>query len=237
MPEDHPDEPLLERFMRSEAGAEERRRIVRHLLAGCPRCVETTRYLWRLSEAYLAEPLSPTGTPPGDDSAFRRSGSRRLASALHRQALLLTEAGCGEEALGALRQARRLYEVDGDGPNLARLRRLEGRIEEALGSWQAAESAFHEARQRFLAEGLGAEAAAALLDLALLYQRQGRAAAIHALAEDLLPILQARGIRQGAAAALLFFRDLVETGHATAEVLFAVSRYLSGPVRALRARL
>ncbi len=122
------------------------------------------------------------------------------------------------------------------GPNLARLRRLEGRIEEALGSWQAAEAAFHDARQRFLAEGLGGEAAAALLDLALLYQRQGRSAAIHALAEDLLPILRARGIRQGAAAALLFFRDLVETGHVTAEVLCAVARYLSGGSQERRVR-
>ncbi len=221
--------------MRNDASAEERRRVVRHLLTGCPRCVEVTRHLWSLGEACAENPLAP-GTPANDGSAARRNSSRRIAAALHRQALLLLEAGCGEEALGALGQARRLYEIDGDGPNLARLRRLEGRIEETLGSWQAAEAAFHEARQRFLSEGLGAEAAATLLDLALFYQRQGRAAAIHRLAEDLLPpVLRARGIRQGAAAALLFFRDLVATGHVTAEVLFAVSRYLGGPAQGLRA--
>lgn len=51
MTEDHPDPLLLERFMRNEAGGEERRRIVRHLLAGCERCVAVTRRLWSLGDA------------------------------------------------------------------------------------------------------------------------------------------------------------------------------------------
>jgi hypothetical protein len=50
MPENHPDPRLLERFMRNEAAGEERRWIVRHLLAGCARCGAITRRLWELGE-------------------------------------------------------------------------------------------------------------------------------------------------------------------------------------------
>lgn len=92
-----------------------------------------------------------------------------------------------------------------------------------------AEAALLEARRGFLLAGLGTEAAAVQLDLALLYQREGRAHEVRRLAGELFPILRAGGLRQGAAVALLFFRDLVETGRATPEGLFAVAGYLRGP--------
>jgi hypothetical protein len=60
MTEDHPDPLLLERFMRNETGAEESRRVVRHLLAGCERCVAVTRRLWSLGDV---------AGPPGEDRA------------------------------------------------------------------------------------------------------------------------------------------------------------------------
>lgn len=53
MTEKHPPMELLERFVRGAAGAEENRDIVRHLLAGCPRCLAVTRGLWRLGEALV----------------------------------------------------------------------------------------------------------------------------------------------------------------------------------------
>ena len=59
MTEDHPDPLLLERFMRNETGAEESRRIVRHLLAGCERCAAVTRRLWSLGDV----------ESPGEDRA------------------------------------------------------------------------------------------------------------------------------------------------------------------------
>jgi tetratricopeptide (TPR) repeat protein len=160
-----------------------------------------------------------------------------VAFALHRLALFLADAGCGPQALATLRQARSLYERQNDGPNLVRLRHLEGKIEEGLGSLQAAEAAFLEAGQGFLAEGLGSEASAVLLDLALLYCRAGRRDAILRLAEDLLPILQAGDMQPGAATALLFFRDVVESGYVTPEVLFAVAGYLRSSPRVRRPAL
>ncbi|HKI03950.1 MAG TPA: hypothetical protein VKK31_18360 [Thermoanaerobaculia bacterium] len=46
----HPQEDQLGRFMRSELPGPEAPPIVRHLLAGCPRCREVTRRLWKLGE-------------------------------------------------------------------------------------------------------------------------------------------------------------------------------------------
>ena len=57
----HPDPQILERFMRNEAGAQERRAVVLHLLTGCAQCVAVTRRLWILAE-----------TPPDLGSRRRR---------------------------------------------------------------------------------------------------------------------------------------------------------------------
>jgi hypothetical protein len=44
----HPDPELLESLMRGELPAAETRWVVRHLLAGCARCSEVTRFYWSL---------------------------------------------------------------------------------------------------------------------------------------------------------------------------------------------
>jgi hypothetical protein len=239
-PKEHPDPHLLERFMRNETGGEELLQVVRHLLAGCARCGTVTRRLWDLGEARLPSPqeLEGEGLEWAElAEAPRTDGERQpalVAAALHRHASLLFEDGEGEEALPALRQARRLYDLLGDLPNLLRLRHLEGKIDQALGASRKAETAFLDARRGYIAEGMGGEAAAVLLDLAILYTREGRGAEIRPFAEDLLPILRTRDLRQGVAAALLFFRRLVETGHADLPVLTEVARYVNDPPRERR---
>jgi hypothetical protein len=244
-PKEHPDPRLLERFMRNETAGDERRWIVRHLLAGCTRCGAVTRRIWSLAEERPPEAEETHPQDPGERWPEREGlpwqdterETALVADALHRHArLLVEEGGLGEEALPALRQARSLYDRLGDLPNLLRLRHLEGKIDAAQGDPREAESAFLEARSGYLAEGMGGESAAVLLDLAMLYTREGRALEIRPLAEDLLPILRARDLRQGVAAALLFFRRLVETGHANLEVLTEVSRYVNDPPREKRER-
>lgn len=165
MPENHPDPQLLERFMRNEAAGEERRWIVRHLLAGCARCGAITRRLWELGEP---------------------------------------------------------------GPGVAAVERKEGRGGDASGSPAEAEAALLDAYWRFLGEGLGAQAAAALLDLGVLYAREGRVSEILPLTENMLPIFQARDLRKGVAAALVCFRSLVESGRAPVGLLAEMARYV-GP--------
>jgi tetratricopeptide (TPR) repeat protein len=157
-----------------------------------------------------------------------------VAFALHRLALLLAEGERWELALLALQRARLLYRRLEDEPNLVRLRHLEGKIGEAAGAPREAEAAFLEARNGFVGAGLGVEAAGALLDLAMLYTREGRAPEIRPYAEDLLPIFRAPDLRQGVAAALLFFRQLVETEHADLAALSAVAHYVNGPPRESR---
>jgi tetratricopeptide (TPR) repeat protein len=345
---DHPDPLLLERFMRNETDARERRAIIRHLLAGCPRCSVITSRLWGFGEerpvpaddaavldpspygqvfedlarrlgdlqgsevalaagralADEADPLACAGTLEMqarllarqdrlDDlekaetllgralALYRALGERHLegrvlvlaaavrsrsggdgaaaetirrlqqglvrldvdrepalaAAACHRLALLLAETGRGRDALTPLRRARALYERLEDGPNLARLRHLEGRVVQELDSPAEAEAAFQEGMRELLRAGLGAEAARALLDLALLYTRQGRAGDVQRLAEDFYPICRLRGVGLEVVTSLLFFRRLVETGHATPEVLFQVARFLADPPRAQRPAL
>jgi hypothetical protein len=60
---DHPDPRLLERFLRGEASALERRSIVRHMLRGCLQCLEVTRPLWRFGDL----PLIPPGHGAPDE--------------------------------------------------------------------------------------------------------------------------------------------------------------------------
>ena len=65
MTEDHPEPLLLERFMRNETGSEESRRVVRHLLAGCERCVAVTRRLWNLGDGRPEEDRAAASGPGG----------------------------------------------------------------------------------------------------------------------------------------------------------------------------
>ncbi len=63
----HVERELLDRFLRGEATREEVRQVVRHLLSGCPRCLES---------ALRAGPYSGAsgGREPGDyDEAFQRA--------------------------------------------------------------------------------------------------------------------------------------------------------------------
>lgn len=166
-----------------------------------------------------------------------------VAFGLHRLALLFADAadtGQSEDALKTLRRARAIYQEQGDGPNLVRLRHLEGRIADARnarGDAETAEAAFLEAREGYVAEGLGGEAAEVLFDLAIFYTRRGRSPEIRGLVENLLPILQTRDIRQGVGMALLYIRHLVETGHATLDVLCEVGRYVASLPRDKRPAL
>ena len=135
-----------------------------------------------------------------EEGLDRLDGEREpafMAFALHRLALLLAEGKRREQALLALQRARLLYRRLEDEPNLVRLRHLEGRIGEAAGAPREAEAAFLDARKGFVGAGLGMEAAGALLDLAMLYTREGRAPEIRPYAEDLLPIFRAPDLRQG----------------------------------------
>lgn len=82
MPETHPSRELLDRFLRGELRPPHSRRLVRHLIAGCARCLAETRRLWVAvgpRPAAAAETLHPASY----EQAFRRtleSGPEREAA-------------------------------------------------------------------------------------------------------------------------------------------------------------
>lgn len=74
----HPKPGMLERFMREELGRAEVAGLVRHLLTGCPQCVEVTRRLWNLGERSRAlEILLRAGKAMESRSSGRRPGRPR----------------------------------------------------------------------------------------------------------------------------------------------------------------
>jgi tetratricopeptide (TPR) repeat protein len=152
---------------------------------------------------------------------------RLAAEALHRLGGFLLEAGRGDEALRAVERARALYEGLDDRPNLLRLSRLEGEIDEACQRPDGAEAAFGATRDAFLRLGMGREASLSHLRLAVLYARQGRTPEVLRLSRELHPILRAPDIEPDAAAALLAFRRLAETGSAVPELLAEIGRSLA----------
>src|SRR5215213_7614404 len=124
---------------------------------------------------------------------------------------------------------RRVWSLaDGRGPDLFERVLRTGAAREP----DAAEAALAQAWRRFAEQGLGREAAAAVLELALLYKRQGRSSDLSRLAGDeIRPVFYARDIPNHAGAALLVFRRIVETEHASERFLFELARFLAGPPR------
>lgn len=69
---EHPDPLLLERFMRNDLEAPERTSIVRHLITGCPHCLEITRRFWTLGDEPKGGALDLGGPPRSQLGRFDR---------------------------------------------------------------------------------------------------------------------------------------------------------------------
>ncbi len=120
------------------------------------------------------------------------------------------------EARAALQKARQvLASLGGHEVDRFRQRRIEGRIEMAMGHDWRAEQAFLVARQGFLRCNRSLQVAEVTLDLALLYARAGRSADMKQLVVEILPIFESRELHEDAMAALLLFRQAVEAERAT----------------------
>jgi tetratricopeptide (TPR) repeat protein len=74
----HPDPILLERFMRNEVDGAERRWIVRHLIAGCSRCVAVTSRLWSLGDPPAAAATAATPATPATPETPENGSPRSL---------------------------------------------------------------------------------------------------------------------------------------------------------------
>lgn len=96
---------------------------------------------------------------------------------------------------------------------------LKGRIALAAGLLEEAERSFLDVRAGFSAEGIGYDAALVSLDLALLYLRQNRTAAVKELAEEMREIFAAGDVHREAMAALVLFQEAARRETLTAELI------------------
>ena len=176
-------------------------------LAGDPeRAIETTRSALRMLE-------------PESEPRIYLCGRYNLAYQLF-------EAGRPEEAAEVLEADEDLYRRFSDPWTQLRLTWLRGNLAEARGEAAAAEQAYRETRDGFIAQGIGYDAAMVSLDLALLYLRQGNAAEVRRLAEDMLPILEAQDVHREALAALVLFQDGARREELTVERVRQVAAFL-----------
>lgn len=120
------------------------------------------------------------------------------------------------EARAALQKARQILSgLSGHEVSRIRHRWCEGRIEMAIGNDWRAERSFLVVRQGFLRCHRSLQVAEVTLDLALLYARSGRTADMKQLVVEILPIFESRDLHDDAMAALILFRQAVESEQAT----------------------
>jgi len=131
----------------------------------------------------------------------------------------LADAGRYMEARSQLVQARTLYEQYADAPLRCRWLWVQGKIASGLGQFTQAESLLAKVREDYLEQDLGYDAALVSLELAMVFARQGRAAEMKKLAEEMLVVFQALNIQREALAAVLLFREAAEAERVTLALL------------------
>jgi len=141
---------------------------------------------------------------------------RLLLVAHHNLAWHLCDHGKHREAAAALERSRRLYLELGSRMDLVRLRWLEGRIALGLGRPDEAMTALGLARDAFLEQEIGVDAALVSLDLAMAHARQGDTAGVQRIVSEIVPVFQACRVEPEALASLLLLRDAEQAGQAEA---------------------
>jgi len=156
---------------------------------------------------------------PGRDRQLENSTALSIIYAL---------ADCGE-----YRKASRLLlrsglrEAFGSEPlSLLKLRGVEGKIHAGLGRQARAERAFQEVRQEFLRHGQIYDAALVGLELAALWLRQGRAAQVQELAEEMHAVFEDLGVQLEAARALQFVHEACRVQAVTVSMIERVRTFL-----------
>jgi hypothetical protein len=103
---------------------------------------------------------------------------------------------------------------------------LRGKIALGTGRPKDAEDAFLAARDGFVQQGIGYDAAMVSLDLALVYLREGRTAEVRRVAEEMIPLFEAEDVHPEAVAALILFHEAVRREVVTSESVEELMAYL-----------
>lgn len=107
-----------------------------------------------------------------------------------------------------------------------RLLWLRAKMARAQAEPDTASELYRRARQGFLDEGLGYDAALVSVELASLQLELGDTQAVQQLAGEMLPIFQAQDVHREALAALVLFQQAVQTEELTGELIVDLRRYL-----------
>ena len=137
----------------------------------------------------------------------------------HNLTLLLHQTGRNMEAQSQATETARLYQEAGDRQGYLQFKRIQAAIAAQADLPHVAEQCLLEARNGFIATGMAARAAASTLELAALYLEQKNFVETKRIAEQLLPILQVKGLHEEALAALLVFREAAIKQQLTATLL------------------
>jgi tetratricopeptide (TPR) repeat protein len=145
-----------------------------------------------------------------------------------RQALLDALADSGEYRLASrlLLQSGLREAFAAEPLNLLKLRAVEGKIHAGLCRLTRAERAFNEAREEFLRRGQMYEAAVLGLELASVWLRQGRAAQVQELAEEMYETFEDLGVQMEAAKALQFVHEACRLQAVTVSMIERVRTFL-----------
>jgi tetratricopeptide (TPR) repeat protein len=155
-----------------------------------------------------------------------KANPRLYLCARHNLMLFLAESGDYQAAAEALREDEKLYRKFPDLWTNLRQTWLKGKIGLGLGVLEEAENQLVEARNGFIAQGIGYDTAMVSLDLALLYLQQGRTAELKQLADEMHQIFAAGDVHREAMAALLLFEDAVRQDKLTSKAVEDLSSYL-----------
>ncbi len=152
---------------------------------------------------------------------------RRLyLCARHNLAFYLTEVGSCDEAAAVLAEDEGRYNEFPDAWTRLRLVWIFARIAAGTGNPTDAEKGFIAARDGFVAEGNGYDAAMVTMELVLLYLRQSRTADVKRAAEEMYPIFHAQDVHREALAALVLFQDAARREELTMSKVREIAAYL-----------
>lgn len=151
---------------------------------------------------------------------------RLLVAGHYNLALQLVEAGRFAEASELLETDADLFARVPESWLQLRLVWLQADIAAGRGDLAAAERAYLEARDGFVAQGIGYDAAIVSLDLAVLYLRQERTPDVRRLAEEMLAVFQMQEVHREALAALALFQDAVRQDRMSLEGALQVAAAL-----------
>jgi tetratricopeptide (TPR) repeat protein len=192
--------------------------------------VETARALVTLGGLYFFKDDLAGAIETTNASLRLLQGSsepRLYLCARYNLARYLTEDGQYQEAAEMLSADEDLYREFPEAWSQLRLIWLRGKIAAGLGRSGEAERAFLEARDGFIAEGCGYDAAMVVIeDLALLYLSEGRTTDVKRLAEEIYPILQAQDVHREVVAALVLFQESARQEALTVSTIQVYAKYL-----------